>query len=233
MEIAKEALADPTNELRRRETQAVLAFVVERSLRLLHPFVPHVTEELWHALPHPDALLATSPWPAGDEVTPDPIAEVEIEPVLESIRLIRNVRAEEKIPPTDRPIAWVRAAGPEVARILRAEQSTIARLARLGAISFLEIDGAPPVPTVGRVATLGEWFLARPPRSATGSDGLERERAKLADLLARTRERLADPGFRGRAPPEVVREAETKATELTERIGRIDAQLKEAGASAP
>ncbi|HYA55101.1 MAG TPA: class I tRNA ligase family protein, partial [Thermoplasmata archaeon] len=77
VEIAKEALLGHRGEPAQREARQTLLFVVERSLRMLHPFVPHVTEELWHALPHPDTLLAVTPWPPADEAPADPIAEVE------------------------------------------------------------------------------------------------------------------------------------------------------------
>ena len=110
MEIAKESLQGRRGEEALREARATLMFVVERSLRLLHPFVPHVTEELWHALPHPDTLLALTAWPRSEEAPADPAAEVEMEPVLETIRLLRNLRSEEKVPADSAPKGWVRPA---------------------------------------------------------------------------------------------------------------------------
>ncbi|MFY9716584.1 MAG: valine--tRNA ligase [Thermoplasmata archaeon] len=231
LEISKEALSGTRGEPLRRETQAVLLFVLERSLRLLHPFVPHVTEELWHALPHPEGLLDATPWPPASEVDPDPIAEVEMEPVLEAVHLLRNLKADEKVPPGTTPRAWVRPAGPEVARILSAQRGTIARLAQVAGPELLDAGVAPPGTTAGRVAPLGECFIERSPTTASSTETLEREREKLSLLLDKTRGRLADAGFRARAPPEVVREAEGKAAELAERIQRIDEQLKESGAS--
>jgi valyl-tRNA synthetase len=232
VEIAKEALAGGRGEPLARETREVLLFVIERTLRLLHPFVPHVTEELWHALPHPDRLLASTPWPRPEEVDPDPIAAVEMEPLLEAVRLLRNLRADEQIAAAAHPRAWIRPAGPEVGRVLSAERATIARLARVSGPEILDPRADPPPGAGGRVAPFGECFVERPPAGPGSSDALEREREKLSDLLAKTRGRLSDPGFRRGAPPEVVRAAEEKAKELEERIGRIDVQLKEATAAA-
>jgi valyl-tRNA synthetase len=82
------------------------------------------------------------------------------------------------------------------------------------------------------VAPLGECYLERPASSPVGTETLAREREKLTALLEKTRARLDDAGFRGRAPPEVVREAEEKARELEERIGRIDDHLKSSGSGA-
>ena len=232
VEIAKDALAGRRGEVAEREARETLLYVVERSLRLLHPFVPHVTEELWHALPHPDTVLALTAWPRADEAPSDPVAEVEMEPVLESVRLLRNLRSEEKVPLEATPKAWVRPSGSEAARVLEAQKGVVARLVRLGALEFLGERDAAPVGTGRRVAAFGEYFLERPVASGATAEALGREREKLVALLEKTRRRLADPGFRDRAPREVVREAEEKATELAERVRRIDEHLKADGASA-
>ena len=232
VEIAKEALLGRRGEPAQREARATLLFVIERSLRLLHPFVPHVTEELWHALPHPDALLAASVWPRADEAPSDPVAEVEMEPVLETVRLLRNLRSEEKVPVEATPKAWVRPNGSEALRVLTAQRGTVERLARIRSLEFLGEGEEVPHGTGRRVAAFGECFLERPVASGATAEALLREREKLFALLEKTRARLADPGFRDRAPPEVVREAEAKATELAERVRRIDEHLKEDGASS-
>ncbi len=231
VEIAKDALAGRRGEVLERETRSTLLYVLERTLRLLHPFVPHVTEELWHALPHDGELLTLAPWPDPAEAPTDPGAEVAMEPVLEAVRLLRNLRAEERIPTDLRPPAWIRPAGPEVARVLSSEVATIERLARVRPLVLLE-PGAPAPPRSGsRVVPLGECYVERTPASAAETESLEREREKLTRLLEKTRARLGDRGFRDHAPAEVVREAEEKAKELEERIGRIDEHLKESGSS--
>lgn len=231
VEIAKLALQGKRGEPARREARATLLFVVERAVRLLHPFVPHVSEELWHALPHDGELLATAAWPSVQEVAADATAVGEMEPILEAIRLLRNLRAEERIPPSATPRAWIRPATADVARLVGAERATILRQAQLGSLELL--DGAPPgdVSVASRVASIGECHLERPTDAAGGSEALERERTKLAGLLAKARERLADPGFVARAPPQVVEEHRVKARELEARIGKIDERLQ--GAAAP
>ena len=227
VEIAKDALFGHRGEPLQRETQATLLFVVERTLRLLHPFVPHVTEELWHAIPHEGPLLARAGWPRTAEVAPDPIAEVEMSPVLEAVRLLRNLRAEEHVAVSRTSRAWIRPSGPEVERVLVAERATTARLSQIGELNFLDAAAPPPPGTASRVSSIGEFYLERPSGGPGGSAALEREREMLAGLLAKTQSRLTDPGFRSRAPPEVVREAEAKAAELKERIDRIDQRIHE------
>jgi valyl-tRNA synthetase len=232
VEIAKESLQGRRGEVAQREARATLLFVVERSLRLLHPFVPHVTEELWHALPHPDTVLALSAWPRAEEAPSDPVAEVEMAPVLETIRVLRNLRSEEKVPVESSPKAWVRPSGSEVARVLSKERATVERLARVRSLVLLGERDEVPSGTGRRVAVFGECFLERPAASGATRGALEREREKLVALLEKTRGRLADPGFRDRAPRDVVGEAEAKADELAERVRRIDEHLKEESASS-
>lgn len=226
VEIAKETLAGRRGDPALREARATLLFVVERTLRLLHPFVPHVTEELWHSLPHDGALLATARWPAASEAPADPVAEVEMETVLEAIRLLRNLRADEHVPAGSVPPGWIRPAGPEVARVLRQEAATVARIARVQPLVLLESDSPTPEGVGSRVAPLGECYVERPAASPVETEALDREREKLSGLLERTRSRLSDPGFRSRAPSELVAETEAKARDLEERIRRIDDHLK-------
>jgi valyl-tRNA synthetase len=226
VEIAKETLLGHRGDPALRDARATLLYVIDRTLRLLHPFVPHVTEELWHALPHSGELLALAPWPRLDECPADPLAEVEMEPLLEAIRLLRNLRAEERVAPGTPARAWIRPSGPEVARVLRMEHRTIERLAKVTPLELLD-EGSPAPANCGtRVAVFGECFLERPAATAADLEALEREREKIHQLLEKTRARLADDGFRGHAPPEVVRETEEKARELDERLRRIDEHLK-------
>lgn len=231
VEIAKESLTGGRGEPARRESQAVLLFVIERSLRLLHPIVPHVTEELWHALPHDEELLDQAPWPAAETVPVDPAVEARMAPVLEAARLFRNLRSDEHVAPSAAPRAWIRPTNEPAREVLSAQQAIFVRLAGLGQLEWLASGASAPGGAAGRVAAFGECFIERPPTSAGSSAALERERAKLADLLAKARGRLADDGFRGRAPPAVVAETEAKANELETRIARIDEHLKEAASS--
>jgi valyl-tRNA synthetase len=151
--------------------------------------------------------------------------------VLEAIRLLRNLRSEEHVPAGSIPPAWIRPAGPDVARVLESQRGTILRLARISPLTFLAAGDPAPPGTGSRVAPLGECYLERPPAGPEENEALERERSKLHDLLEKTRKRLADDGFRARAPPDVVSETEEKARELEERIRRIDDHLKPGGSS--
>jgi valyl-tRNA synthetase len=233
VEIVKEALSGRQGAPAAREAQDTLLYVVERTLRALHPFAPHLSEELWHALPHDGELLAVALWPTSQEARADPVAELEMETVLEAVRLLRNLRADEHVPAETVPPGWIRPGGPEVAHLLGRERGTVERLSRVRPLGFLEAGAPAPAGTGSRVAQFGECYVERPAEAPADLEALRREREKVAALLEKTRARLADDGFRARAPPEVVRETEEKARELAERIGRIDEHLSPDASRSP
>jgi valyl-tRNA synthetase len=227
VEVSKESLMGRRGEPAARDARETLRFVLERALRMLHPFAPHVTEELWHALPHDGDLLALARWPATDEVARDREAEAEMEIILDAVRVGRNLKADHNVPAASRPVASVRPANPSAAAVLREHAETVVRLARLERLDLMDPGSPNPDGAASAVTPAGEFFVVLPPEAKEAESAtLEREREKLHGLLAKTRDRLADPGFRDRAPKEVVREAEEKVAELTDRLQRIDEHLR-------
>ncbi len=199
VEAAKAALSGKAGEPSAREARATLAFVLDRLLRVLHPMAPHVTEELWHALPHDGEALAVAAWPRADEVLRDPHAEGEMEVALTAVRGIRALRSESKVPPSDTPVASTVPASPAVGAILAAQAPLIARLARLQSFGVLGPSDARPATPARSVTTAGELFLHLE-ETAASAESLKKEREKLAALLEKARLKLAGEGFRARAP---------------------------------
>jgi valyl-tRNA synthetase len=233
VEVAKDALQGDRGEVAQRRAREVLLFVMERSLRSLHPMIPHVTEELWHALPHSGDLLADAPWPEPNEAAADAEAEREMEGLLEAVRVLRLLRAENEVPIKETPGAWIRPSSAEWTTAFTAHAGVISRLARIGSLTLLSPTEGAPEGTVASVATVGELFIARPAAlGATDWESMIREKEKLLGLLDKAERRLADPGFRSRAPPDVVLESEAKATDLKDRIRRIEAHLLSAPSEA-
>ncbi len=228
VEIAKDALASARGPAAQRESRETLRFVLDRTLAQLHPMVPHVTEELWHALPHSGDALAVAPWPDPAEAVPDPAAETEMETVLDAIRTLRNLRAESHVPVSEVPAALVRPDAAGTDRILAAQETAVLRLARVRELRRLA-PGADPPPRVARAVTARGEFFVELTGAAGGAEAetLRRERERLVGLLAKAQARIGDAGFLSRAPAEVVREAESRARELAERLARIDQHLAE------
>ena len=142
IELAKPALQGGDTE-RGDTTRAVLVHVLDRVLRLLHPFIPFITEEIWHRLPGvpEDAFLMLAAYPqAGPE---DPAAEAEMAPVIAVIEGIRNIRGESNLPPLQRIRAVVQTDDAALRAALERHRGYVEPLAGLSEL-VLQPAGAPP-----------------------------------------------------------------------------------------
>ena len=227
LELAKPVLLGPDGAAK-RETRAMVVWVRDEILKLLHPFMPFITEELWAVTGNHNALLALSDWPKLDGLTDDK-AEAEIGWVIDLITAIRSVRAEMNI---TAPIPLV-LAGSSVESKARAERwaEFIKRLSRVS-----EISSAAAAPQ-GSVQLLVRREVAALPLK--GVIDLAVERARLgkemqkADAdVARSDAKLNNPKFMEHAAEEVVEEEKEKRDEALARKAKITEaleRLKDAG----
>ena len=227
LELAKPVLLGPDGAAK-RETRAMVVWVCDEILKLLHPFMPFITEELWAVTGNHNALLALSDWPKLEGLTNDQ-AEAEIGWVIDLITAIRSVRAEMNI---TAPIPLV-LAGSSVESKARAERwaEFIKRLARVS-----EISSAAAAPQ-GSVQLLVRREVAALPLK--GVIDLAVERARLgkemqkADAdVARSDAKLNNPKFMEHAAEEVVEEEKEKRDEALARKAKITEaleRLKDAG----
>src|SRR5256885_247471 len=215
------------------DTGVVLAYCFDTVLRLLHPVVPFITEELWQKLPgrRPEELLVVAAWPQPQAALADPEADQQFPLVQETISLIRMLPAEYPVPPKVRLEASVRPKSEQARRALAGEQETILRLAQLSALAF---DGHRA--TVGAHAVLADGsdvFVA-----LEGEIDVQQECRRLSSELTRLDQQLAGLGtkltnqnFVARAPAEVVaREREKERAWRDQRQALAD-KLKSLGCS--
>ncbi len=206
--------------------RAVLVTVLDRSLRLLHPFMPFVTEEIWQHLPHEGESLMIAAWPAAGPL--DDVAEREMALVMDLVRAVRNARAEYDVEPKRR-IPAVVAAGDR--RDLLVEQSAIvAGLGRVDAANLIvaETVAEPPAPAVSLVITAD--MTAYLPLA--GLIDMEKERERLTRAInaassdiARAEGLLAREGFVAKAPAAVVQRERDRLEEARERVARLQERL--------
>ena len=215
----------------------VLAYVLERVLRLLHPFMPFITEEIWQTLVdylpkepgRPDVLMI-APYPEADATLIDERAEAEVGAVIEVVRAVRNLRAEFRIQPAQSLEALVDA--PEVGEVVEAEASTIKTLARVEPLTVN--SNAEQSASGDRVAlVLASGTVTIP---LAGLVDLSRERERLSGEIgeldasrARLSARLMDEKFLTRAPEEVVERERQRLESLEERRARVDDILSRLG----
>jgi valyl-tRNA synthetase len=230
LELAKTLLqgADGPGKI---ETRATAAFVREQIVKLLHPFMPFMTEELWSItgtdeLPRA-SLLALAEWPGLDGCE-NPEAEAEIGFIVELISEIRSVRAEMNVPAAAQiPLVLVKASPETKSRAINWDE-TIKRLARLSAISF-----APEVPEKSAQMIVRKTLAALPLQGIVDLEAekirLAKEIAKLKDDVDRIEAKLRNADFVARAPEEVVEENRERQEDALSRMEKLAAALAKLG----
>ena len=215
---------------------ATLVHVLERSLRLLHPFMPFVTEEIWQnltaRLPGPDAgrpaSIMIAPYPDVEAGRAAPDAEAEVEVVMRTIRAVRNMRAQLRIPAGQKLEAAIETNGMQ--SVVEGEKEVISVLARIEPLRVLE-GGAGDGPA--GVSLVVNPLVVRLPLAgvdlAVEAERLRRELGEKERNAARVRQLLDNPNFVAKARPEVVEKERQRLrglTEQRERIADIIAQLR-------
>jgi valyl-tRNA synthetase len=219
----------------RDEAVAVILEVHDTVLRLLHPIIPFVTEEVWQKLPRRDGegatiTLAAFPAPRADRM--DEAVSAEIELLQGVVTTIRTARAERGVKPSAKVGVTIEGAGPDQRRILGGLETYLRTLAGLDALQFAERI-APDPDTVTRVFGDLRVHIRMPHRDREAE--IEKLKKTLADTdrdLAAVAARLANESFVSRAPADVVRGARERQTALLAQREKIGRTLREMEARA-
>ncbi len=232
LEIIKPRLKD---EAAAPIARSVLAFALDHTLRLFHPFVPFITEVLWERLNAqcpvrgllsplpPSPLLIAAPWPAPAPRREDDALEANFALAQDFVRAIREIRAVHHIPPSRRLAAFVKASG-RPADILARMKPLVVHMAALESLD-VAADMARPATAAAHVVGDIELYLAGVIDPAKERERLESRRRKLLDDLGKIEGRLANEGFVGRAPADVVAKERQKAADLKAEIELVDGNL--------
>jgi len=232
LELAKPVLTGPDGPAK-SETRAAAAWALDEILKLLHPFMPFVTEELWRVTgehgPQRHHMLALDAWPDHDGLDNE-AAENEIGWVIDLITAIRSVRAEMSIPAATLLPLVLAGASPQTAARVRHWSEFIQRLARVSEISFADAPpkGALQLVVRGDVAALP---LAGVIDLAAERARLGKEMGKCDADIARVDQKLNNADFLKRAPEEVVEGEREKREEAVARKGKIVEALQRLEAS--
>ena len=214
-----------------------LAYALERSLRMLHPFMPFVTEEIWQTLsdyapPPSDApeSLMIAAYPQPNAALFDDEAEAEMDTVMEIVRAVRNLRAEFRIQQHQRLEAIVES--PQIGVIAGAEADAIKMLARIDPLT-LPVNGSQSAPDDSVSLVLSGGTLTVP---LAGLVDLAKERQRLSaeiDGIDANRQRLAkrlsDANFLSKAPEEVIERERQRLADIEARRGRVEEILARLG----
>jgi len=213
--------------------QAVLSYCFDAALRLLHPVVPFITEDLWQKLPgrQADDLLAIAAWPRERLDLHDPKAEPLFSRIQEAITAIRNIRAEYRVSPKARVNAIVHPRSDAARRAFEGERDTITRLAQLGDLAF---DGrARDAGAHAVLADGSEVFVALADAIDVRQEcqRLTGELTRLERQLAGLAAKLTNENFVARAPAQVVAQEREKERAWRDQQQALADKLKSLGCS--
>jgi valyl-tRNA synthetase len=226
LELVKPLLIGGSED-EQQETRETVAFVLEICLKLLHPFMPFLTEELWaetRGVPAPESVLALAAWPdlAGYESPED---ETQIGWIIELISEIRSIRAELNVPAAAQIPLVLLDATPDAAAKAVKWNDTIRRLARLS-----DITTAPAAPAGAVQAIVGQTAIALPLGDfidvAAERRRLQKEIVREEKEGAKLDAKLANPDFLERAPEEVVEENRERRAETLARVAKMRGALE-------
>jgi valyl-tRNA synthetase len=205
-----------------------LARAFQSALHLLHPFMPFITEELWHRLPRreDDVSISVAPFALVNETASDPDAESEFRLLQDLIVAARNAKAKMGLQ-KERPAAEVASEDSAAVELFSRHAESIRRL---GALRSLELENRRlPAGRAGTHVTPGfDIYLAHEKQvdHAAERARLKRERTKLERALARADKQLANENFTSRAPAEVVAGVEGQRAELVTQLRKLEETLK-------
>ena len=232
LELSKPVLyGDDYSEAEKRGTRRTLVRVLEAILRLAHPFMPFITEEIWQrvaplaGVTGDTIMLAPYPTPEQDKI--DPVAEQDAQWLKDVITAIRNIRGEMRIPPGKPLPLYLHNGGDEDRRRLEDNRHFLTRLAKLDNIIWLMPEqSAPPSVTqlVGRMEILVP--MAGLIDKAAELDRLGKEIQRLKQEVSRAEQRLKNPGFADRAPAEVVAREKDKLNEYRSQLAKLEEQAE-------
>ncbi|HVF23264.1 MAG TPA: valine--tRNA ligase [Pyrinomonadaceae bacterium] len=230
IELVKSDVTAEEDTPRRTEARSRLLSVLEQALRLLHPFMPYITEDLWQRLPggkqlHPayegaEPTIMLAAYPKGRAELIDEAAEAEMQGIIDLISRVRNIRSEMNIKPSDRVPVILGPGSGKTHHFLLAAKEQIMRIARA---SEVEVGEAPKASA--RAVLAGGVELAIPLEGLIDFEQerqrLNREQQKLQAEAAKLEAQLGNPNFVERAPAERVNEVRARIADIAQRSSQL------------
>ncbi len=224
IELSKPVLYAEDQPEARAAAQWTLAKVLDSALRLLHPFIPFASEEIWQSLPKASGstpVLMIAEFPKGGER--DTEAETEVQQLMDTITAVRNVRGELNLG-ANRPVPVVLRVNDEgMAALFEGEQLILQRLARITELS-VQIGGERPKGAAMQLA--GEVEVHVPLAGLIDFEEeltrLDKERAKVQKKLEQVQKKLGNPRFVENAPAEIVEKERGRQAEMEAKLSKLD-----------
>jgi valyl-tRNA synthetase len=227
IEMAKLPLYGEDEEAK-KTTRSVLAYVLDQTLRLLHPFMPFITEEIWQHLPHEGESITVASWPVKRDDLHFPEAANEFALVTEVIRSVRNIRSEMNVAPSKPIELQIKPKNKEILKALDTNRSYLVRFCNPSELLISDEISAPEK-SMSTVLTGLEMYL--PLEGLLNIEEevkrLEKEAEKYAKEVERVQKKLSNEGFMKKAPEKVIAEERAKESDYQEKYDNVQARIKE------
>lgn len=230
IELTKTRLQGEVEDSKVR-AQQVLCWVLTEMLKLLHPFMPFITEEIWQALPHEGDFLMMQNWPVASDAMDFPAEEKAMELIMDAIRAIRGRRSEMNVPPSKKAHLTVATMERETFTLGVPFLKKLAYASQVEIVPFAQAQADADAAQAGQVSIvthaaqlsipLGELVDLEKERAR-----VEKELKKQSAELEKLNTKLNNPGFVNKAPEHVVAAEKERAVQLTELVAKLEAQLK-------
>ena len=225
IEISKIAL-NGDDEAARQRTLQTLVHVLETGMRLLHPFMPFVTEEIWQHLPHDGETIMLAPWPKGAGLSQDQAAEATMVTLIELVRGVRNLRSEYNVPHGHSVQALLRPGASGIP--LEELRALLDRLCRVVDLTILTAGAPDPEGCATVVVNDCSVFLPLAELVDVEAEcrRLKRERDQLQQRMQRSQGMLANEQFVTRAPAQVVERERASLAELQASLSLVEDRIE-------
>lgn len=216
------------DEAAKKTTRSILAYVLDNTMRLLHPFMPFITEEIWQNLPHSGDSITVAQWPEVQAEYTDNQAANEMKLLVEIIRSVRNSRAEVNTPMSKKIKMMVRAKDREILATLENNRAYVERFCNPEEL-VLALEVETPDKAMTAVVTGAEIIL--PLEGLINIEEevarLQKEWDKLNKEVERVQKKLSNEGFIKKAPEKVIEEEKAKEQDYSEKRAAVEARIKE------
>ena len=227
LELTKLHLYRESNQERKDLTQRTLLEVLDAILRLLHPFMPFITEEIWQQLPHrkENESIMTSEFPKPDQRYDDEVVGDQMGLVMEVTNALRNIRGEMNLPPGEQMTVLFRTKNERLEKRLRENQSLIQFLALVKEFQFGKDLEKPRYSAFTVVQEVEIFVPMERSRMEEEAKRLQKEIMKIGKESAFVMKKLSNEQFLSKAPPEVVQEVKEKALEFRSQREKLEESL--------